>query len=271
MGVVSRIDVINMALIGIGEESIISLTDTGKAARNARALYDQKRQALIREHPWHFAMKEMKLTTPLPGGAPFPPSGSGGITTYQNPSPPGWPPNPPMGGWPPGGAPPAFAPTGWVNGDGWPWAPAIAQNPPPGGYPPQTNPVFGYKWAFQLPADYIKFYRPEYLVTRFAIQGRTILSNETSVNLVYIADVENEGEWDQLFTEAFAARLGMEICLSVVADPAKVNSATQIYQAKLSAARFANAIETPGQQLEAGDWVDARLAIGQNLSTGSTF
>jgi hypothetical protein len=57
----SETDICNIALIELGEEQIMSLTEGSKAARLCNLVYDDTRDAVLREHPWNFSIKRVEL------------------------------------------------------------------------------------------------------------------------------------------------------------------------------------------------------------------
>ncbi len=57
----SEVDICNMALAEIGEDTIIALTEGSKAGRLCNLLYSDTRDAVLREHPWNFAIKRVEL------------------------------------------------------------------------------------------------------------------------------------------------------------------------------------------------------------------
>ncbi len=57
----SKINIINQALSKLGEPPIDSLSQDTKQARESLLVYDDKRQALLQEHKWNFAIKRAAL------------------------------------------------------------------------------------------------------------------------------------------------------------------------------------------------------------------
>jgi len=55
------IEICNEALIAIGEDTIISLSDNNKPARLLTRLYERSRDQLLRAHLWNFATKRKAL------------------------------------------------------------------------------------------------------------------------------------------------------------------------------------------------------------------
>lgn len=65
----SEVSICNVALIRCGTDTIMSLTEPGnKGARLCNAVYTDVRDALIRAHPWNFAVRRASL--PRTGNAP---------------------------------------------------------------------------------------------------------------------------------------------------------------------------------------------------------
>tara|TARA_R110000803_G_scaffold66166_2_gene127494 strand:+ start:3239 stop:3841 length:603 start_codon:yes stop_codon:yes gene_type:complete len=57
----SVVQIVNNALIKIGANAIISLTEDSEAARAANVMYEQVRDATIRDHIWNFAVARVEL------------------------------------------------------------------------------------------------------------------------------------------------------------------------------------------------------------------
>lgn len=67
----SEVDICNLALSKLGEQTIIALTEDSKSARVCNLFYSDTRDSLLRSHPWNFAIKRVELakltTTPIYG------------------------------------------------------------------------------------------------------------------------------------------------------------------------------------------------------------
>ena len=57
----SNVQIVNNALVRIGGSSIISLDENSEAARAANLIYEQTRDAVLRDHLWNFAMIRSSL------------------------------------------------------------------------------------------------------------------------------------------------------------------------------------------------------------------
>ena len=64
----SDTDIFNLALNELGENRIIEIGEDSKAGRISDLIYNDTRDAVLREHPWNFAIKRVELalllTTP---------------------------------------------------------------------------------------------------------------------------------------------------------------------------------------------------------------
>tara|TARA_R110000803_G_scaffold60425_1_gene119672 strand:- start:7654 stop:8256 length:603 start_codon:yes stop_codon:yes gene_type:complete len=57
----SEVQIVNNALVKIGANAIISLTENSEAARAANVIFEQVRDASIRDHIWNFAVTRVEL------------------------------------------------------------------------------------------------------------------------------------------------------------------------------------------------------------------
>ena len=57
----SVVQIVNNALVRIGANAILTLTEDSEAARAANLIYEQVRDACIRDHVWNFAVNRVEL------------------------------------------------------------------------------------------------------------------------------------------------------------------------------------------------------------------
>jgi hypothetical protein len=117
--------------------------------------------------------------------------------------------------------------------------------------PTTTHPTFGYKNAFPLPKDFLRVYDPN--TQCFEIENRHILSNQDSIQLVYIYDNDNEETWDSLLVEAMALYLCSKIAKPITGSQAESDSAYQKLMNLLKQARAINGQERPAQDFFVGE------------------
>ncbi|GKT28278.1 hypothetical protein ADUPG1_004885, partial [Aduncisulcus paluster] len=57
----SVVKIWNMALAQIGEDTLVALNEDSKPADLCEILWDNSRDAVLREHPWNCCMKQAEL------------------------------------------------------------------------------------------------------------------------------------------------------------------------------------------------------------------
>jgi len=136
---------------------------------------------------------------------------------------------------------------------------------------PDTDaPAFDWDYAFTLPTDpyCLRVLRLDYLDIEFRVEGRKIVTNEQSINLIYIARVTDPNTYDTLLQEAIAARLAADVSFTLSQSTSLTQNMYSLYESKLKEARFVDATEgTPGAvlgvaasgALQADYFTDARL------------
>ena len=136
--------------------------------------------------------------------------------------------------------------------------------------PDSESPAFDWDYQFTLPADpyCLRVLRLDYLDIEFRVEGRKIVSNESSINLIYIARVTDPNEYDTLLQESIAARLAADVSFTLSQSTSLTQNMFNLYESKLKEARFVDATEgTPGAvlgvaasgALQADYFTDARL------------
>lgn len=142
--------------------------------------------------------------------------------------------------------------------------------------PDSDAPAFGYGAQYQLPTDCLRVLSvsiydlgpnlDDYISAGnqpFVIEGRKVLFGRSASNeelpLRYIARITDTTQWDATFAEAFACRLAAECAETLTQSASKRNLAWQEYQQALTAAKRANAIELPAENISDDTWIMGRL------------
>ena len=130
-----------------------------------------------------------------------------------------------------------------------------------------TAPTWGYTFAYNLPTDpfCLRVLRLEKLDLDYKVEGRTIVSNEQTMKIKYVARVTDPNEYDTLLSETISARLAADTCYSITNSNSLVASMYSLYEAKLKEARFVDATEgMPGVEgadlgvLQADTFINSR-------------
>lgn len=107
------------------------------------------------------------------------------------------------------------------------------------------TPAFEFTAQHTLPSDpyCLRVLRPEDPDTVYRVEGRKLLSNTTPFKMIYVARVTDPNEYDQLLLETLAARLASDISYALVNSASLTAQLYQLYEQKLSEARFVDATE----------------------------
>lgn len=134
-----------------------------------------------------------------------------------------------------------------------------------------TAPTFGFTAAFSLPADFIRLIQLENLSDDFAIEnttdGRVIVANLDSVNIVYIFRLTDVVKMDELLKQAIAARLAWVFAYKITGSRELTRELAQEYQAVLAEASHVDAIEAPVEEVLPSSWIEARVGQPESYKT----
>ena len=120
-----------------------------------------------------------------------------------------------------------------------------------------TDPSFGYDYQFALPLDCLRVIRMEEASYDFKIEGRLLLTNETTAKIIYICRIL-VGEMDSLLSQAIAARLGLDLSYGLSNSNSMQETMAKLYAGKLQEAQQIDAQEGIPYDLETTTWLDAR-------------
>jgi len=124
--------------------------------------------------------------------------------------------------------------------------------------------------SFQLPADYLRVIEvsPD---SPYKVEGRKILSNETSLSVRYIAQITSPSEWSPIFKSVLAARLKWRMAYALTESVSKEKAAGEEYLRLLNEARTIDSQES-GPELATGSGADVlinqRTTWGDGLAAG---
>jgi len=130
-----------------------------------------------------------------------------------------------------------------------------------------ATPAWGFSYQFTLPADCLRVLRIEDYDSDYKIEGRKIVSNISSVKVLYIARIEDPNQYDEILRETLSAALGADIAYAITSSNPVAQNMYNLFQEKLREARFVDATE--GQNtiqdngmtdvIDAGSWTNARF------------
>ena len=129
-----------------------------------------------------------------------------------------------------------------------------------------TGPVVEYTYGYTLPTDCLRVLKIHNGSTDsiksaldYKIEGRKVVTDETTIYLVYIALITDPNEFDSYLREAISHQLAADICYAITNNSTLANNYMTRADERLREARFIDATENSLDTIEANEFTDARL------------
>ena len=129
------------------------------------------------------------------------------------------------------------------------------------------TPAWGFDYQYTLPADCLRILGIKDYNSDYKVEGRKLLISESSVYLIYLAQITDVNELDVLLRETISAHLAQDIAYAITANLQVAKLMAEKYQAKLSEARHADSSEgyntnpelAPTDQIITEDFLNSRF------------
>jgi len=118
-----------------------------------------------------------------------------------------------------------------------------------------TTPAFEYSYEYSLPDDCIRVMNLYDSSEKFVIEGRKLLTDETTVNLRYIYDVTIEAYFDPLFVEVFALALAYRLSYNISGNSTVTQEIKLQLDEQMRIAKMVDGTEGRFLQVSSGDWL----------------
>ena len=130
-----------------------------------------------------------------------------------------------------------------------------------------TAPAWGFSYAYTLPADCLRLLRILDYDSNYKVEGRKILSNTSSMKILYIGRITDPNEYDELLRETLSASLAADIAFAVTSNNTTATNMYNLFQDKLKDARFVDSTEGQNvdQDLGMADVIDAGTFINSRF------
>jgi len=136
--------------------------------------------------------------------------------------------------------------------------------------PDLDSPAFEFDNQFTLPTDpyCLRILHLDYHDIIHRVEGRKILCNEDTVNLVYVGRVTDPNQYDMLLIESISAALAADLAYPLAGSTSLSQEMRAVYEEKLREARFVDATEgtpasitsvTDSGSIEADTFIRARF------------
>ena len=130
-----------------------------------------------------------------------------------------------------------------------------------------TTPAWGYSFQYDLPGDCLRLLRILDYDSDHKVEGRSILSNNSSMKILYISRITDPNQYDELLRETISAALAADIAYAITSNNTTQQNMIALYQDKLRDARFVDSTEGYNTTQEDGmtDVIDAGTFINSRL------
>lgn len=118
-------------------------------------------------------------------------------------------------------------------------------------------PVYGFDNTFDLPTDYLRILDLEVLSKEWRMEGDTILANDDTIKVRYIAEVE-ESLFSPPFEEALSLHIAYDLSYALVQDKSYRTQLQQEREFALAQARSFNSQEGTPPELTDDSFLVAR-------------
>ena len=130
-----------------------------------------------------------------------------------------------------------------------------------------TTPAWGYSFQYDLPGDCLRLLRILDYDSDHKVEGRSILSNNSSMKILYISRITDPNQYDELLRETISAALAADIAYAITSNNTTQQNMIALYQDKLRDARFVdstegyNTTQEDGMTdvIEAGTFINSRF------------
>jgi hypothetical protein len=129
------------------------------------------------------------------------------------------------------------------------------------------TPAWGYSFKYDLPGDCLRLLRILDYDSDHKVEGRSILSNNSSMKILYISRVTDPNQYDENLRETLSAALAADIAYAITSNNTTQQNMIALYQEKLRDARFVDSTEGYNTTQEDGmaDVIDAGTFINSRF------
>lgn len=120
-----------------------------------------------------------------------------------------------------------------------------------------STPAFHWDKQFVLPDDCLRVLSIDGWHNEYAIEGRLLLTNTDSVNLVYIQQITDPTQFDSMFVKVLTLALAVALVMPLTQDKTLLSMVTQECGQALAAAKLADAREGNTHK-HSSTWNEAR-------------
>jgi hypothetical protein len=123
-----------------------------------------------------------------------------------------------------------------------------------------TTPAFGWSFYHQLPSTCLRVVDvlSGDIRVEHELEGRKLMTDESSVNLIFLKKITDPNDMDSLFVGAYTAKLAAELAEAITGSRSLAEQMWQLYERKVREARTIDSQEGTVANLDIQQLVDAR-------------
>jgi len=128
-------------------------------------------------------------------------------------------------------------------------------------------PAWGFTKQYTLPADCLRLLTILDYDSDYKVEGRKILTDNSSLKILYIGRIEDPNEYDELLRETLSAALAADIAYAITSSNPLTANMYNLLRDKLREARFVDSTEGQNTQPDKGmaDVMDASTFINSRF------
>ena len=121
-----------------------------------------------------------------------------------------------------------------------------------------TTPAFGYLYQYSLPSDYLRILGTNDALNSYQIEGKYLLTDETTIYIKYVSRVSDASELDPNLVESIGIRLAWELAEPLTGRIELKREMWAKYQSVIAEARGIDASEGIPDRIEYLSWIESR-------------
>ena len=126
-----------------------------------------------------------------------------------------------------------------------------------------TTPNHEFANRYLLPTDFLRIVRTENEALEYfheyRIEGDYLLTDDGEVAIEYVAKITDPAKFPPQFADLLAQRLAAEICMVLTDNASATEQLWKVYETKLRAARFSDAVQGTPRNIIADTWTNSRI------------
>lgn len=120
-------------------------------------------------------------------------------------------------------------------------------------------PAFEFDYWYALPSDSLRILQVDDGLYRYKVEKNRILTSFDTAQVKYIYQVTDATLFEAQFVDVLAERIAAEICIGLTDNANMAERLWQVYASKLREARGTDAQEDTPDGLDADGWINSRI------------